>query len=229
MSTNTQATLLERLREGGDRLAWDEFFHRYWPPVYALARRRGCSEHTAEEVVQDVMLAVFEHRDVYQYDRTRGRFRDWLSAVTRNKVAERRRRPAERIRAAGGDGASEAVEPEAHEASPDAAFDAAFENSLLAALLDVVRREMNPRAYLAFELLTLAELPGAQVARITGLTRNAVYKARKRVLQRLAQLGASYRTGGRLQEQFREAMRERPQAAVERAVTSRVERTMISR
>ncbi len=98
----TQATLLERLRDGTAALAWEDFFTRYGRAIYALARARGCSGHTAEEVVQDVMLAIFERRDVFQYDPGRGRFRNWLSAVVRNVVPTRRRRPAERVRAEGG-------------------------------------------------------------------------------------------------------------------------------
>ena len=35
MSEKTRATLLERLRDGSDQLSWEEFFHRYWPLVYA--------------------------------------------------------------------------------------------------------------------------------------------------------------------------------------------------
>jgi len=94
MSSETQATLLDRLREGADPMAWDDFFQRYWRLIYAWARRRGCSDDTAEEIVQDVMLAVFEQRDVYRYDPERGRFRDWLGTLVRNKVADHRRRPS---------------------------------------------------------------------------------------------------------------------------------------
>ena len=100
MVSSTRATLLERLRDGANVLAWDEFFSRYWPTIYSFARYRGCSEHTAEEIVQDVMLKVFQQRDVYQYDPARGRFRDWLGTVVRNQVAEHRRRPGNRLRAA---------------------------------------------------------------------------------------------------------------------------------
>ena len=77
MTSCTRATLLERIGDGADALAWDEFFARYWPTIYGFARHRGCAEHTAEEIVQDVMLKVFQQRDVYQYDPARGRFRDW--------------------------------------------------------------------------------------------------------------------------------------------------------
>ncbi len=229
MSSNTRATLLRRLRDGADPLAWDEFFERYWPLIYASARHRGCSEHTAEEIVQEVMLTIFRQRDIYQYDPARGRFRDWLGTVVRNKVAEQRRRPSGRVRARGGDSDVAPVEPEAEGAQPDAAWEGAFESGLLLVLLDIVRREINPATYLAFELSALAELSTAEVSRITGLSRNAIYKARRRVLKRLEELGETYREDGRLDQRLKRALRLRPRASVERVLSTRIENTMRSR
>ncbi|MGO8745652.1 MAG: RNA polymerase sigma factor [Thermoguttaceae bacterium] len=229
MVSSTRATLLERLRDGADALAWDEFFAHYWPTIYGFARHRGCSEATAEEIVQDVMLAVFQHRDVYQYDPARGRFRDWLGTVVRNKVAEHRRRRANRLRAAGGDSDHGMPDQAADQQGPDAAWEAAFEGSLLLALLDAVRRESSARVYLAFELVALEGLSGGEAGRLTGLSRNAVYKANQRVLQRLKDLGAPYREEGRLGERIKQALERRPPAAVQRSVSVRVRQTMCSR
>ncbi len=228
MNSNTQATLLRRLRDGADPLAWDQFFERYWPMIYALARHRGCSDHTAEEIVQDVMLKVFEQRDVFQYDPERGRFRDWLATVVRNKVAEYRRRPSQQIRGRGGDSDVGLMQRKA-DAEPDARWEAVFEQSLLLALLDVVRRETSAEAYLAFELFALRELPWATVARATGLSRHAIYRARKRILNRLRQLAGTYADNGQLQQCVKQALRLRPSAAIERLLTMRAEQTMRSR
>ncbi len=217
-----------------DPLAWDEFFRRYWSLIFAFARRRGCSDHTAEEIVQDVMLNVFEQKDVFHYDPARGRFRDWLGKLARNKVAQRRRQPSERVRARGGESDFAAIEPQAgvlsgDGAQPETAWEATFEEALLLVLLDVVRREMSARAYLAFELYALYDLPGAKVAEYTGLSRNGVYRAHKRALGRLRELGATYRKDGQLGEHVKQAMRSRPDAAVERSLTTRIEKTMRSR
>jgi len=228
-NTKTQVTLLKRLRDASDPLAWEEFFQHYWPLIYGFARHRGCSDHTAEEIVQDVMLKVFEQRDLFHYDPARGRFRDWLGTLVRNAVAQRRRGPSERIRALGGDPELPCPEPESRDPGPDALWENAFEETLLLLLLDVVRREMNPRAYLAFELYALYELPGAKVAEYTGLSRNGVYRAQKRALRRLSELGAAYRNDGQLGQRIRQAVRSRPNAAIERSLSTRIEKTMRSR
>jgi len=225
MVTKTRATLLEQLREGTNALAWDEFFAQYWPTIYAFARHRGCSEHTSEEIVQDVMLTVFEQRDVYRYDPARGRFRDWLGALARNKVAEFRRRRANRLRGIGAGGDDPPDDPPAEQAEPDVVWESAFEDTLLLTLLDAVRRETSARVYLAFELVTLEGLSGREAAQLTGLTRNAVYKASGRVFQRLVELGAPYRDAGRLTEQLKQALAQRPPAAVERSLTTRIQQT----
>ena len=50
-----------------------------------------------------------------------------------------------------------------------------YERAMLAVLLDVVRREVTPDTFQAFELVAIRGLSGDQAAKITGLSRNAVY------------------------------------------------------
>jgi RNA polymerase sigma factor (sigma-70 family) len=223
-NTHTRTSLVERLRDGVDPLAWDDFFHRYWPFLFSIARQRGCTEHTAEEIVQEVMLAVFEGKAVFRHDPSRGRFRDWLGGVTRNKVALHRRAPAERTRAQGGNG-DQLLERETSDDAPDARWEAAFDQAMLAFLLDKVRAEVHPRTYQAFEAIALGGCSGAEAARLTGLTRNAVYQARKNILRRLRQLGADFGRQGPPDEMVRAAIRSRPSGAVERSLVTRIERT----
>jgi RNA polymerase sigma factor (sigma-70 family) len=225
MTDSTRATLLERLRGGADPRAWDQFFECYWPAIYAGARQRGCTDDTAQDIVQEVMLTVFEQRDIFLYDPSRGRFRDWLRTVVRNQVAEYRRRPSARIRPAG----APPPEPEAGDAAPDEAWEQAFERGLLSVVLDAARREADPREYLAFELLMLDDLSGNEAARLTGLSRNAAYKAARRVLARLKALAGGYESDGKLTAAFKEALAARPEPPLERAMTTRVERTMRAR
>lgn len=227
--SKTRATLLQRIRDGSDPIAWEEFFARYWRLVFFFARGRGCSQHTAEEIVQDVMTSVFQNRDVFRYDPAQGRFRDWLATVVRNQVALHRRAPAQRIRARGGDLEDEnSTPPDDAGMAPDELWEAAFEETLLAALLDVVRRQVEPRTFQAFELTALGELSAAEVAAVTGLSRNAVYQARRAVLKRLTELGSTYRHHGRLDKTIKRALEQQPDASVQRSITGRVTATMRS-
>jgi RNA polymerase sigma-70 factor (ECF subfamily) len=220
-------------------MAWDDFYRIYWPLIHSCARGRGCSDATAEDIVQDVIMRVFEQKDIFRYDPERGRFRDWLGALVRSKVAEHRRRPSARAKPLGGesspsgsfsgDGSGSIPEPEATDPSPDEAWERAFESQLLLALLDVVRREVNPRDYLAFELLELRGLSGSDAARITGTTRNAAFKARRRVLRKLEALAGGYEAAGVLQERVKEALRLRPAPSLERAMSTRMEKTFRTR
>ena len=222
--TPTRASLLGRLHDGADPMAWNDFFERYWPLVFSIARHRGCSRNTAEDVVQDVMLAVFERKAVFRHDPSRGRFRDWLGGVVRRKVTAQRRAPGERCRGRGGN-ENQWPEPEAPGDGPDSAWEAAFDQAMLAILLDVVRREMSPGTYQAFEVFALGECSGVEAARITGLTRNAVYQVRKKVLRRLRELGAEYGDRGPPDEAIRAALRLRAEAPVERSRLTRIEQT----
>jgi DNA-directed RNA polymerase specialized sigma24 family protein len=173
------------------------------------------------------MVEVFRHRDTFSYDPARGRFRDWLGTVVRNLAAKNRRQPAQRIRGRGGD--FDLPEPELGNGKPDDLWDAAYKQAMLGVLLDVVRREVTPDTYQAFELVAIRGLSGDQAAKITGLSRNAVYLSRKRVFERLQALGAPYRNNGQLHQRVKETLAMRPKSDVERSMITRLEQTMRSR
>lgn len=226
MDSKTRPSLLERIRDAADPLAWDDFYHRYWPVVLNFAKHRGCSDDTAQDIVQDVMLEVFKQREVFQYDAAKGRFRNWLGGIARNLVAKRRGKPFERIRGRGGDSDHELGQCEDPGPDADQVWQQVFDEGVLCALLDVVRHEVTPTTYQAFELVALEGLSGDAAARVTGLSPNAVRKARARVLGRLRDLGRPYQERGELLDCVKRALASRPQAQVERALTTRMEETM---
>jgi RNA polymerase sigma factor (sigma-70 family) len=226
MDSSTRPTLLESLRDGADPYSWEEFFRRYWPLIYGYAKHEGCSEHTAEDIVQDVMTTVFQQRCVFRYDPQRGRFRSWLGMVVRNKIAEYRRRPAQRARARGGDEETGSSLPATTDDSPGAVWEAAFERNLLVALLDVLQQEMDPQRFQAFELSVYSDLRAAEVAKITGLTRHGVYNARRTALKRLQELGQPYCQRGELTARIKEVIESLPDASVERTLTSRMKKSI---
>jgi RNA polymerase sigma-70 factor (ECF subfamily) len=223
VTNTTCSTLLERIRNGSDPLAWNEFWDRYWRAIFRFARFRGCSEPTAEEVVQDAMLTLFEKRQVFRYDPAAGRFRDWLGGMVRNLVNKRRGHRAERVRAAGGSDPGPLEQAADPHAPADEAWQQIFDENLLHAVLDIVRGEVAPATYQAFELVAVEGVSADEAARLTGLSRNAVYLARKRIMERLRELSESYRKEGQLLDRVRRALQSTPSPAVERSMTNWME------
>ena len=81
--------LVRRVAEGDDA-ALEALYERYGRPAFALARRITGEPVFAEEVVQEVFLALW--RDPAKYDPTRGGFPSWLLATTHHKAVDAVRR-----------------------------------------------------------------------------------------------------------------------------------------
>ncbi len=81
--------LVARVR-GGDQDALAALYDRYGRPCFALARRVTADSSFAEDVVQEVFLAVW--RAPAKFDPGRGTFGSWLLAMTHHKAVDAVRR-----------------------------------------------------------------------------------------------------------------------------------------
>lgn len=81
---NTRQTLLEKIRDKHDDESWEDFVYYYRQYIYVVVRSMNLYHHDAEEIVQLVLLKVWEKLPDFQYDREKGRFRGWLCRVTGN-------------------------------------------------------------------------------------------------------------------------------------------------
>ena len=82
--------LLKRLQAGDER-AFDTLYSRHMPPVYRYALRMTGSASDADDVVQDLFLALI--RNARGYDPERGELRSYLYGLARRLIL--RRLPAE--------------------------------------------------------------------------------------------------------------------------------------
>jgi RNA polymerase sigma factor (sigma-70 family) len=74
----------------------DEVVTRFAGPALALARRILRDDGLAEDVVQDVFLAVWRNPDAF--DAGRGRFASWLMAMVHHKAVDAVRRESAHLR-----------------------------------------------------------------------------------------------------------------------------------
>ncbi len=87
MSTDqysTRQTLLQKVKSDKTHQAWDEFVNFYTPFIYKVILQIKPSLKDQEDLVQDVLLRLWEKLSMY--DTEKGRFRAWLSLVARNCV-----------------------------------------------------------------------------------------------------------------------------------------------
>ena len=95
---DTRASLILRLPDARDVEAWDEFVAIYEPLVYRLARKQGLQHADAQELVQEVLLAVSRSVDRWVPDQERGggrclRLRPPRRQCRRWRLADRARPP----------------------------------------------------------------------------------------------------------------------------------------
>jgi RNA polymerase sigma-70 factor, ECF subfamily len=132
------------------------------------------------DLVQDVFTVLVKKLPEFRYDPGK-RFRAWLWTVTRNRYRERYARSKSPAARADADALSRCEVPDTTEAIDDEEY----RQFLTRRALELMRSDFHPQTWQAFWELVVEECPAAVVAQKLGLTENAVYLAKGRVLQRL--------------------------------------------
>jgi RNA polymerase sigma factor (sigma-70 family) len=84
----TRVTLLARLKKSGNDTAWKEFESVYRGFILSLIVRMGIGQHDAEDISQTVLTKVWQKIEDFEYNQNKGRFHNWLAAMTRNTVRD---------------------------------------------------------------------------------------------------------------------------------------------
>jgi RNA polymerase sigma-70 factor (ECF subfamily) len=154
----------------------------YTPLLYHWAKRLGIPPGEAADFVQEVLLTLVEVLPKFRYQKDK-RFRGWLWTVTVNKFRQKQRRHAAAPKEITSIGLDEM-------GTPDATGEAAereYRSYLVHRALDLMQAEFSPQIWKAcYEYVVVGRSP-AEVAAALGLSVNAVYLAKSRVLRRLRQ------------------------------------------
>lgn len=181
----THPSLLERVRDPADAMAWRLFDARYGPLVLGYCRARGLQLCDAEDVRQSVMLSLARSLGSFRYDAARGRFRDYLARVVKNAIHRhgRRHTAAPPTLSTG--------ELEALARAPaedrDAEWERQWAQHHCRLALASLRRAESPQNLAVLERL-LAGRAAVEISAEFGLAADAVRKIKQRLRERLARL-----------------------------------------
>jgi len=79
----TRVSLLHRITQQRDEKSWDDFVLYYRDFIYLICIKMNMSHHEADEVVQQVLIKLWNHFPNFEYDESK-RFRSWLCRIIQN-------------------------------------------------------------------------------------------------------------------------------------------------
>ncbi|MFO0952652.1 MAG: sigma-70 family RNA polymerase sigma factor [Isosphaeraceae bacterium] len=187
----TPLTLLARVRQH-DREAWYAFERLYKPLVYTWCRRYQLCDAEAADVAQETWVAVYRWIDRFEHGRPGNTFRGWLHQITRSKVMDflrRKAKPGDGVGGSDNHGKVNGIVDTKRYPDPDT-LPLTVESPQDP--LDVYRRaleetlpELEDATREAFLRVFICKQRPAHVAADLGKSLNAVYQAKKHVLERL--------------------------------------------
>lgn len=184
----TSLSLLNRLRHSPESETWDRLVELYAPLIRAWLRKYDVQHSDADDMVQEVLLAVSKDLGKFDHGGQPGAFRGWLKAILVNRLRKfwraRDRRPQAR-----GDSDIDARLAQLDDPASELSqiWNRQHDQYVLRQLLALAEPHFAPDTWKAFCRVTLEGAKPVVVAEELEISLNAVCLAKSRVLRRLRQ------------------------------------------
>jgi RNA polymerase sigma-70 factor (ECF subfamily) len=170
--------------QAGEGDAWSQLVNKYFPMVYLWCRRVGLQPADAADVAQDVFRGVFQGLPNFRRESENATFRGWVRRITQRRIFDFRKWRAREGVGKGGSAAQaqlqELVAPLTTESSRSKP-----RNQPAVQKVREIQGEFEPRTWQAFIRFAVDGCAASEVAEELGISVNAVYLAKSRVLRRL--------------------------------------------
>lgn len=176
--------------KASDQKAWERLVELYSQLVYLWCRNAGLQSADSADVGQEVFRAVARKINDFRREQAGDSFRAWLRSITRNKIRDFYKKRGREVPAAGGSDAHlallQAPDPQ-HETDTSvySAGDDGEARLLFRRAVELIQAEFADRTWEAFWRVTIEDQAPDVVAKDLGVSINAVYLARSRVIRRL--------------------------------------------
>ncbi|MDY7107565.1 MAG: RNA polymerase sigma factor [Planctomycetota bacterium] len=183
----TTTILLENLRNA-DEAAWEQFVVRFRAPIVGFARGLGLAVDEAEDVAQETLMDFVRAYRRGQYHREKGRLSAWLFGIAHRRVRNAWRKQGRDPRPVAGRDRTAFWANLPDDEAARRSWDMCWEQAVVEHCLRQVGSEVEPSTIRAFELFAIEGRPAAAVAEELGMSENAVFIAKHRVIKRILEL-----------------------------------------
>ncbi len=167
--------------------SWRYVYDHFSAAIKAYARRMGLNDHSAEDVLQEVMTTLVrcQHGQEAGFDRRKGSFQAWLWGVIRNRVRAIRRKD-EKVEISSplmdeefpGTGHRRLADvPQSLDLLP---LDEDWRQALLAAAMKRMQEQVKPQSFAIYLALLEESADVAQLAVTYAMKPNAIYAVKHR-------------------------------------------------
>ena len=186
MSDETSLSLLARVQQSPAESGWRELCELYEPLLRRWLRRYGLSGHEADDLVQDVLVVVTREVSRFEHNARPGAFRGWLRTILVHRLKDYWRKRDRQATPGGGTQALARLQELEDDASGlSRQWDREHDRHVLQRLLARLEPRFNAETFEAFRRVVLGREEPQHVAAELGLSPNAVYIAKSRVLREL--------------------------------------------
>lgn len=183
---STISSSLLRRAQMLDGAAWEKLVGLYYPMIYGWCRRSGLQPQDSADVAQEVLRSLTTSLQSFRRSAPGDTFRGWVRRITQRRISDFFRQREQRPEVFGGSDAQNRFSKLTARVELESAEHQ--KHSKLKDLCDSVRCEFELLTWEAFWRTTVDRASPADVATALGISRNAVYLARSRVLHRLREL-----------------------------------------
>ena len=181
----THESLIVQVKGPENRAAWEQFVSIYRPVIFRTAVTRGLQEADAQDLAQQVLLAVASAIGHWERQNESTRFRHWLRRIVRNAIVNAiTRRPKDQPV---GGSLMHTLLVEQAEVDPDteSLVDWEYRRELYLQAAKIVSSDVQADTWRAFELTVIDGMSNQSAAEQLGKSVGTIYTARCRIMQRL--------------------------------------------
>jgi len=182
MAYTTRKSLLNRIVEGNE-IAWQEFYEQYHRLIFSIGRRWNLPVSLCDDLVQQVMVSIFQNKLTFKYRPELGKFRTYLTGITRNILLKLKSEQKKVLQAEEGKEQEEELFTD-----NETIFNEEWRKYLLDAMLNDLRNTVDSSTFDAFQMYVLQGWRPEQIANVLSISVKTVYVHKKRCMDHLKRI-----------------------------------------